>query len=242
MMTTSLKYSLFDVTYPDSDGLPMAESDATRDYLIYGVEALDSYFQENANVYVSGNLFIYYEQGNPKAVVAPDVFVVFGVEKKKRPSYKTWEEKGKIPDFVLEITSKSTKSEDRGTKRGLYAYLGVEEYFQYDPTADYLQPSLQGFRLIEGNYLPISEQIHGDRLWVYSETLGLELWLEANGEMRFYAPKSGAKLLSPREMEQAKHQAEQAQHQAEQAQHQAEQRAAKLAAKLRELGIDPDLI
>jgi hypothetical protein len=118
----------------------------------------------------------------------------------------------------------------------------VEEYFQYDPTADYLKPSLQGFRLIEGNYLPISEQIHGDRLWVYSETLGLELWLEANGEMRFYAPKSGAKLLSPREMEQAKHQAEQAQHQAEQAQHQAEQRAAKLAAKLRELGIDPDLI
>lgn len=105
-MTTSLRYSLFDVTYPDSDGLPMAESDATRDYLIYGVEALDSYFQENANVYVSGNLFIYYEQGNPKAVVAPDVFVVFGVEKKKRPSYKTWEEQGKIPDFVLEITSK----------------------------------------------------------------------------------------------------------------------------------------
>ncbi len=35
MMTTSFRYSLFDVTYPDSDGWPMAESDATRDYLIY---------------------------------------------------------------------------------------------------------------------------------------------------------------------------------------------------------------
>ena len=117
-MTTSLRYSPFDIIYPDSDGLPMAESDIARDYLIYGVEALDSYFQEQINVYVSGNLFIYYEQGNPKAVVAPDVFVVFDVEKKKRPSYKTWEEHGKIPDFVLEITSKSTASEDRGTKNG----------------------------------------------------------------------------------------------------------------------------
>jgi Uma2 family endonuclease len=228
MMTTSLRYSLFDVTYPDSDGLPMAESDAARDYLIYGVEALDSYFQEYANVYVSGNLFIYYEQGNPKAVVAPDVFVVFGAEKKKRPSYKTWEEQDKLPDFVLEITSKSTASEDRGIKRGLYAYLGVKEYFQYDPTADYLKPSLQGFRLIEGNYLPIMGQLNSDRLSIYSETLGLELWLESNGEMRFYAPKTAAKLLSPREMQQAKYQAE--------------QRSAKLAAKLRELGIDPDLI
>jgi len=227
-MTTSLRYSLFDVTYPDSDGLPMAESDTARDYLIYGVEALDSYFRENVNVYVSGNLFIYYEQGNPRAVVAPDVFVVFGVEKKKRLSYKIWEEEGKVPDLVLEITSKSTASEDRGTKRGLYAYLGVKEYFQYDPTADYLKPSLQGFRLIEGNYLPIPEQLNGDRLSVYSETLGLELWLEANGEMRFYDPQTGTKLLSPREMEQAKHQAEQRNH--------------KLAAKLRELGIDPDLI
>jgi hypothetical protein len=89
--------------------------------------------------------------------------------------------------------------------------------------------------LIEGNYLPILGQVIGDRLSIYSETLGLELWLEANGEMRFYAPKTETKLLSPREMEQAKHQAEQAQYQAE-------QRAAKLAIKLRELGLDPDLI
>lgn len=225
-MTTSLKYSIFDITYPDSDGLPMAESDATRDYLIYSVEALDSYFQNHPDVYVSGNLFIYYEQGNPKAVVAPDVFVVFGVEKKKRPSYKVWEEQDKIPGFVLEITSKSTASEDRGTKKGLYAYLGVKEYFQYDPTADYLKPSLQGFRLVEGNYLPILGQTIGDRLSLFSEILGLDLCLEADGEMRFHSPTTGAKLLSPKEMEKAKDEAE--------------RKAKKLADKLRELGIDPD--
>lgn len=87
---------------------------------------------------------------------------------------------------------------------------------------------VQRFRLIEDNYLPILGQLNSDRLSIYSETLGLELWLEANGEMRFYAPKTGAKLLSPREMQQAKYQVE--------------QRSAKLAAKLRELGIDLDLI
>lgn len=225
-MTISPTYSLFDAVYPESDGLPMAESDATRDYLIYCVEALDRYFQKDPNVYVSGNLFIYYEQGNPKAVVAPDVFVVLGVDKKKRFSYKTWEERDKMPDFILEITSKNTASQDRGIKKGLYAYLEVKEYFQYDSTADYLRPCLQGFRLMEGNYLPILGQLHGDRLSIYAETLGLELRLEVDGEMRFYNPKTGEKLLSTGEMEQAMVQAE--------------RRADTLAAKLRELGLDPD--
>jgi Uma2 family endonuclease len=223
---TASKYSIFEPTYPESDGLPMAESDATRDYLIYGVEALDSYFQAQADVYVSGNLFIYYEQGVPKAVVAPDVFVVFGVEKKQRPTYKTWEEQNKLPDFVLEITSKTTASEDRGSKRGLYAYLEIREYFQYDPTADYLRPALQGFRLVDGNYLPILGRIIGDRFSIFAETLGLELHLEADGGMRFFDPNTGVKLLSPREMEQAKIQAD--------------QKVKKLEEKLRQLGIDPD--
>ncbi|MFM7573540.1 MAG: Uma2 family endonuclease, partial [Snowella sp.] len=143
-------------------------------------------------------------------------------------SYKTWEEGDKMPDFILEITSKSTASEDRGIKKGLYAYLGVKEYFQYDPSADYLKPCSQGFRLMEGNYLPILGQLNGDRLSIYAETLGLELRLEANGEMRFYDPKTGEKLLSTREMEQARIQAE--------------KRVSQLAAKLRELGFDPDLL
>lgn len=219
---------LFDVIYPDSDGLPMTESDLTREYLLYSVEALDRYFQSVTNVYVSGNLFIYYEQGNPKAFVSPDVFVIFGVEKKKRSSYKTWEEKGKVPDFILEITSRTTASEDRGIKKGLYAYLGVREYFQYDPTADYLRPALQGFRLMGENYLPIAAEPHDHRMIIHSETLRLNLCLEADGAMRFYDPQTGAKLLSPREVDEARHQAE--------------QRAARLAAKLKALGIDPDLI
>lgn len=227
-MTTIPLSSRFEVVYPDSDGSPMTESDITRDYLIYGIEALDRYFQAAANVYVSGNLFIYYEQGNPRAVVSPDVFVIFGVEKRKRSSYKTWEEGGKVPDFILEITSRTTASEDRGLKKGLYAYLGVREYFQYDPTADYLRPSLQGFRLMGENYLPIAPKPHDHPIIIPAETLGLDLCLAADGAMTFYNPQTGAKLLSPRELDEARRQAE--------------QRAERLAAKLKALGLDPDLI
>src|SRR5215831_8651264 len=103
------------VDYPDTDGLPMAESDFQRKPLTYGVEALDIYFQDRPDVYVSGNLFIYYEEGNPQASIAPDVFVVFGASKRDRASYLLWNEP-KAPDFVLEITSRHTRREDQETK------------------------------------------------------------------------------------------------------------------------------
>jgi Uma2 family endonuclease len=62
--------------------------------------------------------------------------VVFGVSNRKRRSYKTWQEGGKLPSFILEITSLSTKKQDEESKPLLYASLGVPEYFQYDPTGD----------------------------------------------------------------------------------------------------------
>ncbi|MFZ0546376.1 MAG: Uma2 family endonuclease [Candidatus Promineifilaceae bacterium] len=185
----------------------MAESDFQRKPLTYAVEALSTYFQNRPNVYVSGNLFIYYEEGNPQANVAPDVFVVFGVEKRDRPSYFLWQE-GKAPDFVLEITSKSTVSVDQGSKRGLYAYLGVQEYFQYDPVGDYLRPALKGLRLTGENYLPITETIKPDgTLILTSQVLGLELRLTNEG-LRFYNPESGKKLLNLQESEKALQEAE----------------------------------
>jgi Uma2 family endonuclease len=128
-MTTTLPLIISDTDYPDSDGLPMAESDVARNYLVYGVEALNFYFRDQSQVYVSGNLFIYYEKGNPKAVITPDVFVICGVAKKTRRSYKAWEEDNKVPDFVLEITSKSTVSEDQGTKSGTLCLSGSKGIF-----------------------------------------------------------------------------------------------------------------
>jgi Uma2 family endonuclease len=199
-----------EIFYPISDGEPMAESDPARDYLIYAVEALDIYFQHREDVYVSGNLYIYYTKNVPSAVVAPDAFVVFGVEKKKRLIYKVWEEGGKTPNFVLEITSATTQKKDEEEKPIKYANLGVEEYFQYDPTGDYLQPRLKGSRLVNGQYQPIAAQILIDGVFsIHSQVLGLDLRL-IDGELRFFEPQTGKKLLSYKETEQARLAAEQA--------------------------------
>src|SRR6266852_7705014 len=130
------------VDYPSEDGQPMAESDFQREALTYAVEALGAYFQERADVYASGNLCIYYEEGNPEAVVAPDVFVVFGAPKRDRSTYLLWNEP-KGPDFVLEITARSTRSKDQGVKRGVYAFLGVRGYVKNKQTQDYLTPPLK---------------------------------------------------------------------------------------------------
>lgn len=200
-MTVSINQLSTPIEYPNADGKPMAESDQAREYLIYAVKVLRIYFQAHPDVYVSGNLFIYYEEGNPKAVVAPDVFVVFGVDKSDRRSYKLWEEGNKAPDLVLEITSKSTKKEDQETKPDTYAVLGVREYFQYDPMGDYLNPRLQGSRLVEGSYQPIAQTVLPDGvLSLRSEVLGLEL-RSCAGELRFYDPVRGRTLRTHEEAE-----------------------------------------
>jgi Uma2 family endonuclease len=228
------------IHYPDSDGEPMTESDPTRDYLIYCVEALDIYFRSRRQVYVSGNLFVYYREGDPKLVVSPDVFVVFGVSKRKRRSYKLWEEGNKPPSFILEVTSQSTRLKDEVEKPKLYASLGVQEYFQYDPTGDYLNPQLKGSQLVNGRYEPLpSETLPDGQSFIHSPTLGLDLRLQSPSplflsvvsaqedrqpqELRFYDPQTGEKLLSHQESEIARQQAEQAREQAEQAREQAEQ-------------------
>ncbi|MBE9049065.1 Uma2 family endonuclease [Nostocales cyanobacterium LEGE 11386] len=226
-MTASVEYiPVTPIEYPEEDGKPMAEGDLQRKSLVYATTVLDIFFQNRPDVYVAGNLFIYYEKGYPESVVAPDVFVVFGVDKHDRGCYKTWEKNDKTPDFVLEITSKTTRSKDQGAKKGIYAFLGVPEYFQYDPTGDYLQPQLQGLRLVDGNYFPITANILPDAtLCLPSEVLGLELRLEA-GKLRFYHPATNKILLTHEEEVIARQTAE--------------EKAQRLAAKLRELNIDPE--
>ena len=186
------------VEYPSSDGKPLAENDAQHTAILYGIGALRVHFAGRRDVYVSGDLLVYYEEGNPRVSVAPDVFVVFGVEDRMRMSYKVWEE-GKGPDFVLEVASPSTWREDVGRKRDIYARLGVGEYWLYDPMGEHLSPVLQGYRLVGGGYerQPLLESLDG-RLGLHSEGLGLELW-EKGREMRFRDPVTGLDLLSHQE-------------------------------------------
>lgn len=216
--------------YPEADGKPMAETDVHRKEMIALIETLADHFREDPDVYVSGNLLLYYEEGNPSASVAPDVFVVKGVPKHDRRIYKLWEE-GKAPNVVIEVTSRGTRLEDQGTKRALYAWLGVKEYFLYDPLGEYLNPPLQGYRLGEREYEWIEPSAEGA---LYSEELGLELRLE-HGRLRLVDPKTGERLLTPAEAQAARRAAEaQAAAEAE-ARRAAEARAAQAEAELERL-------
>ena len=183
------------VDYPSSDGKPLAENDAQLHAILYAVGALRVRYGDRPDVYVSGDLLVYYEEGNPRVSVAPDAFVVFGVEDRQRMSYRVWEE-GKGPDFVLEVASPNTWREDVERKPGIYAGLGVSEYFLFDPMGEHYTPRLQGYRLVEGRYerLPVVESI--DRtLTLASDVLGLEL--RAKGEeIRFHDPATDETLLS----------------------------------------------
>ncbi len=182
------------VDYPETDGKPMAETDVHIDALLYLREALKDYFRDAPQVYVAGNMLLYYEEGNPAACVAPDVFVVQGVAKRERRTYKLWEE-GQPPAVVFEITSRGSRLEDLGTKRVVYAMLGVREYFLYDPLGEYLRPPLQGYRLQEGEYQRLLPGGEGE---LVSQVLGVELRVEA-GRLRVIDPETGERLLTPAE-------------------------------------------
>lgn len=159
-----------EIFYPESDGEPMAETEVHLFETIYAIEALRQRFAEADNVYVGGNLFFYYQAGVPSAVVAPDTFVVQGVPKlPPRRKYVLWEEK-KVPCFVLELTSDSTRGVDVGKKKELYERLGIQEYFLFDPLGDYLKPRLQGHRLVRRHYQPLQPGPDGS---LASESLGL---------------------------------------------------------------------
>ena len=175
--------------------------------------------------------FIYYEEGNPRVSVAPDVFVVFGVEKRERLNYKLWEE-GRAPSFVLEVASPSTWREDLGRKRSVYARLGVREYWQYDPLGAHLPARLQGERLTRSGYVrqPTATAPDG-MLTLRSETLGLELRAAPGREMRFRDPVTGSDLRS--HGEEAEDRARAEARAAAEARDRATEAAARLAAETR---------
>ena len=188
-----------EVEYPTTDGRPMGETEHHIDELIDTLTVLRDWFAAAPNVYVGGNMLLFYEEGNRRKHVSPDIFVTREIPKKpKREYYLVWKE-GKAPDFVAEITSRTTKREDEKKKLILYRdVLRVPEYFLFDPRAEYLDPPLQGFRLVAGDYVPIAP-INGR---LPSTVLGLHL--ERDGQnLRLYDPVAGQRLLTRFEARQA---------------------------------------
>ncbi len=191
-----------EVVYPETDGKPLAEGTEQYVALTETVNKLTSRYRARPDVAVIGNMLVYYEEGNPRASVAPDVFVVFGVEDRPRPSYLLWVE-GKVPDFVLEVASDNTWREDAGRKRDLYARIGVAEYWRFDPTPDshIMNPPLIGERLVAGAYVPIRIQDHrAQEWWGYSNVLGLEFQV-GGGRLELFDPETRTRLLDYLEQE-----------------------------------------
>ena len=186
------------VHYPETDGKPMAESDLHRDLMLELIATLGHQFRDDRNFYVSGNLLIYFEKGNPEMSVSPDLFVVRGVPKKQRKIYKTWEEKG--PELTLELTSKSTHLEDLGKKRAVYERLKVKEYFIFDPEGVHFQPRFRAFKLKDGILQPVSEfrTIAGAQVFS-SKVVGLDLYARGTS-LRWVDPRTGEPLLVPAEL------------------------------------------
>ena len=182
------------VNYPTSDGKPMAETDLHRKEMMRLLLMLERWFAVEPLIYVSGNLLVYYEEGNSRKHVAPDVFMVRGVAKKDRDYFLCWQE-GHFPHVIIEITSKTTRREDMKKKFVLYRdVFKTREYILFDPYGDYLHPRLQGYRLVKGKYVPMAQSAG----LLVSSALGLHL--RAHEEhLQLINPATGQALLTPME-------------------------------------------
>jgi Uma2 family endonuclease len=229
------------ISYPDSDGEPMADNDMQYRVMTDTRFALEQFYRNDPNVYVGANLLVYYAEGDPSQCFAPDVLVSLDVSKGMRRNYLIWEE-GKPPDVVFEIASPRTWRGDLGWKRGLYLALGIREYFLFDPGAEFFRPLLQGFRKAGELYQPIPRLPAGRGvLGLFSEMLGLELWAQADGldgmpyVLRLYHAATGEWLSTPAEEAEARRREAEARQREAEARRAAEARAAEMETRLADL-------
>ncbi|MCP6759700.1 MAG: Uma2 family endonuclease [Fischerella sp. CENA71] len=218
-----------DVILPPSDlysDEPPLETELHLEQIMLLLKCLKWLWRDRTDFYAAGNLTIYYSFSKSKSedFRGPDFFVVLDTERKARKSWIVWEEDGKYPNVILEILSESTANIDKEFKKKLYQNtFRTPDYFWFDPyTLEFA-----GFHLVDGNYQPLEASNQG-HLW--SQQLGLYLGIY-QGLLRFFTPE-GQLVPTPEEEAESERQQKEL----------ALSRAEKLAAKLRELNIDPDTI
>jgi Uma2 family endonuclease len=231
-----------EVIYPDCDGNPMSDNTLQFSWIVKIKENLEILFANEPNVFVAGDLLWYPVEGDNKTRRAPDTMVAFGRSKGYRGSYQQWLEDNIAPQVVFEILSPGNRLAEMTAKFEFYDRYGVEEYYIYDPD----RVDVTGWLRQDGKLQGISD-IAG---WV-SPRLGVRF--ELGEELEIYTP-AGELFLSPLEISQkaetAQLEATRQQARATLAESQAqlerdranaaEQKAAIMAAKLRELGIELD--
>jgi Uma2 family endonuclease len=211
-----------DVIFPPGDlysDEPPLETELHLRQIILLLTCLEWLWKDRNDFYAAGNLTIYYSPRQLKSEYfrGPDFFVVLGCQRKTRKSWVVWEEDGKYPNLILEILSDSTAKTDRGLKKQIYQdTFRTPDYFWFDP---YTQ-EFAGFHLVDGKYQPLQPNEQG---YLWSQQLELYLGIH-QGLLRLFT--SGGQLVpTPEETAQK-----------------SDQKAERLAAKLRELNIDPDTI
>ncbi|MDY6941036.1 MAG: Uma2 family endonuclease [Cyanobacteriota bacterium] len=232
-----------DVIFPPSEidsNEPPLETDTHLRQILLFLKCLEWFWQDRTDYYATGNLTIYYSPHQLKSedFRGPDFFVVLGTNQRLRRSWVVWEENGKYPNVIIEVLSKSTANTDKITKKEIYQdTFRTPDYFLFDP----MKLELVGYHLLDGKYEDLEPNERG-HLW--SQQLQLYLGIYEDF-VRFFTPEGELVPTPEEDARRAQEQVQQAQEQAQQAQEQAQQaqeRQERLAAKLRELNIDPDTI
>jgi Uma2 family endonuclease len=233
------------VIYPDSDGEPMAENDLQFEWITTLKWNLEDMLRENPDVYVAGDMLWYPVERHPEIRNAPDAFVAFGRPKGYRGSYKQFEEENIPIQVVFEVLSPGNRPGEMARKRDFYEQYGTEEYYLLSPDYQRQDPEqielniwIRSLETDLFEVVPLEDSFTSPRLGIR--------FVRENGTVHVYRPdgerfKTYMEVFALRREAEARAEAEarRADTEATRANN-AEAKAAKLAARLRELGIDPD--
>lgn len=229
-MTPPTVMPLAPIVYPDSDGQPMAENTLQYQWIVSVRENIALMFAGRDDVLVAADNLIYPAEGNPRLCTAPDVYVAFGRPPGHRSSYKVWEEGHTFPQVIFEVLSPGNSHQEMNAKMAFYRRYGVEEYYIIDPDNNGVE-----VRVRDGRRFPDVDDVAA----FVSPRLGIRFRWESDGELTILRP-DGTPFRSFQQLDQLRREAERAAAEAQRRAEAEKGRADKLAAKLRELGVDPD--
>ena len=236
------------IDYPETDDEPMGENTLQFQWINALVVGFERLFLDRPDVFVAGDLFWYPVHGDPKTVTAPDVMVVFGRPKGYRGSYKQWEEGGVAPQVVFEIKSPTNRPARVAEKQALYDQFGVEEYYLYDPDTGVFEAWVRTGKKLRAVRGARENGFTSPRLGVrfdLPDGLHWRLTRPDGGTIQTFPELVAAAVTHQEQLvDERKRTIEERRRVVEEQQRSLEERkrADKLAAKLRELGVDPDAV
>ncbi|MDR3621943.1 MAG: Uma2 family endonuclease [Paludisphaera borealis] len=210
------------IVYPDRDGRRIADNTLQYQWIVTIEGNLELLFADRPDVFVAGDLLWYAVEGQPNIRTAPDALVAIGRPKGYRGSYKQWEEGGVAPQVVFEVLSHGNRAGEMGRKLEFYDRYGVQEYYLYDPNKDILK----GYRR-SGGELAAIDDVSG-----WTSPL-LKIRFDCSTAPMTIRYPDGRPFLTFQELGEERNRAVRERDRER-------ERADRLAAKLRELGIDVD--